>query len=198
MKKWHAEERGGPYPLGRLTSPQSDICQVGLDESWEKEKKSMKKRSQKNESPFFFLLTSFCTSFSLRSSSLALILSTPFLMPAVRGVHLFCSGVFCCCHSRDVSSSAYAQVSKGRVGGDRQWGLHFLFPIMTHLWESDTKGQRERSGRNSKSRYQSQGIWMVVVLQGQSTCQLGMTANECGEKPSRERGCIDILNLIQR
>lgn len=62
---------------------------------------------------------------------------------------------------------------------------------MTHLWESDTKGQRERFGRNSKS-----GISESRNLDGGGggvvrACQLGMTAVECGEKG--EGGCIDIL-----
>ena len=88
----------GPHPLGRLTPPQSDMCQVGLDESWENEKKETEERK-----PFLSLLAFFCTSVPLRSSSPALILSTPFLMVTVRGAHLFCSVVFCCCHSGDAS-----------------------------------------------------------------------------------------------
>lgn len=63
----------------------------------------MKKWKQRKESPFSSLLASFCTFLPLRSSSPALILSTPFLMVTVRGVHLFCSVVFCCCHSGDAS-----------------------------------------------------------------------------------------------
>lgn len=116
VKEWHREEKGGPYPLGRLTSPQSDICQVGLDESWGKRrKKKYEERGRvRKESPFSFLLTSSCTSLPLRSSSPALILSTPFLMVTVRGAHLFCSSVFCCCHSGDASFLCICTSKQGK------------------------------------------------------------------------------------
>lgn len=77
-----------------------------------------KKRRQRKESPFSSLLASFCTSLPLRSSSPALILSTPFLMVTVRGAHLFCSVVFCCCHSGDASFLCICTSRQG-VGG---WG----------------------------------------------------------------------------
>lgn len=75
---------------------------------------------------FSSLLASFCTSLPLRSSSPALILSTPFLMVTVRGAHLFCSVVFCCCHSGDASflcicTSRLGRGGRGGRGGAGRW-----------------------------------------------------------------------------
>lgn len=105
----------------------------------------MKNRDRGKENLFSSLLASFCTSLPLRSSSPALILSTPFLMVTVRGAHLFCSVVFCRCLSGDASflcictSRQGGRRAGGRAGGERMsdgWSvvLPYLL-IRAHLWE---------------------------------------------------------------
>lgn len=58
------------------------------------------------------------------------------------------------------SSSAYAQVGRGGIGGEERvldWklarhGCLWYLLILTHLWESESKGQKKHFPRNSGSR----------------------------------------------
>lgn len=138
----------------------------------------MKKERQRKESPFSFLLASFCTSLPLRSSSPALILSTPFLMVTVRGAHLFCSVVFCCCHSGDASFLCIC-TSKAGVGGrvldgEGRWRGKDACNI---CWSWHTFGNQKPKDRGNASLRWSgrigmgvEGIWVLAgVSQGQGT-----------------------------
>lgn len=147
-------EKGTP-PSGEINATRVRHVSSGAWWILGKWKKGMKKMRQRKESRFSSLLASFCTSLPLRSSSPALILSTPFLMVTVRGAHLFCSVVFCCCHSGDASFLYICTSRQGWgvgvrrgcwMGGWQGKDAWYLL-ILTHLWESETKGQRERFSR---------------------------------------------------
>lgn len=140
---WRVACRGekGTPPSGEINA--TPVRHVSNGAWWILRK--WKNGDKRKESPFSSLLASFCSFLPLRSSSPALILSTPFLMVTVRGVHLFCSAVFCCCHSGDASFLCICTSRRGRSGRvwgagvgwrglARHWCLWYLL-ILTHLWE---------------------------------------------------------------
>lgn len=192
MKEWHAAEKRGPHPLGRLTPPQSDMCQVRLDESWENEKRYEKTR-QRKESPFSSLLASFCTSLPLRSSSPALILSTPFLMVTVRGAHLFCSVVFCCCHIGDAS---FLCICTSRQGGVKVRGGGLARHGCGICWSWHTFGNQKPKDRDTlfkkewehDIRAEGFGWYCKGKADVCDTAEdnTGMSAMLCAEKPWRK------------
>lgn len=57
-------------------------------------------------------------------------------------------------------SSAYAQVGRGGMGVEERWvgvgvakhGCQWYLLILTHLWESESKGQKEHFSKTQRER----------------------------------------------
>lgn len=205
---WRVACRGekGTPPSGEINATPVRHVSSGawwILRKWKKKrkKKGMKKWRQRKESPFSSILASFCTFLPLRSSSPALILSTPFLMVTVRGAHLFCSVVFCCCHSGDASFLCICTSRQGWGGRVRSecWmegvGKAWM-PVVSAdpdtplgIGNQRTEGTLLRNSRSMISEKRDLAVGGGGCCKGKAhgydivDDNTAMTANECVQKP---------------
>lgn len=130
-------EKRGPHPLGRLPPPRLDMCQVGLDESWENKKK-METEKKALSIPFLPPFAHSCLS-DHRLPPLFCQRPSWWLLSEVR--ISFVVWCFAVATAEMLPSSAYAQVGVGwsRSGcwikGVGKARMPVVSADPTHLWE---------------------------------------------------------------